>query len=299
MATPAWSRLIRFVAQEDGQTYYGEPEQQGDLGVLHVNGGRITARLLAEQWSPFTSPTSSRTLTVQTLLSPLSPRDVPAIRGMGLQYPSGPGKTAEKPPVACLFFKSQNALAGPGDAIVLPELADGEKNDYEVELCVVLGKDAKDVSEEDAMSYVGAYCVVNDVSSRGLCAKGGQWGMGKSYDTWCPIGPCLVAPSALGGDPHNLKLTTHVNGKLAQEGSTQDLVLKIPELIARLSHGTTLYAGSLILTGSPVALGRSAPVDVVEQSPFMKDGDEIRCCVEGLGTLINSVRDVAVAKPKL
>ncbi|TNY23392.1 fumarylacetoacetate hydrolase [Rhodotorula diobovata] len=297
MATPAWTRLIRFVAKEDAQTYYGEPQQDGDLGLLYSNGERITARVVAAPWTSSPASTSSpRVLTVQTLLSPLAPTDVPAIRGMGLQYSADPANPQDKPPVACLFFKASQALAGPGDDIVLPRLARDEKNDYEVELCVVLGKDAKDVDEKDAMSFVGGYCVVNDVSSRGLCAKGGQWGMGKSYDTWCPFGPCLVSPSALGADPHKLTITTHVNGKLAQKGNTADLVLKIPELIARLSHGTTLQAGSLILTGSPIALGRKAPGDAVEQSPFMKDGDEIRCFVEGCGTLINSVRDEA-ARP--
>ncbi|GAA5841484.1 hypothetical protein JCM9279_000668 [Rhodotorula babjevae] len=296
MTTPAWARLIRFVAKEDGKTYYGEPDQQGDLGLLYANGERITARPLADQSSPWTSSrsSSSRSLTIQRLLAPLAPSDVPSIRGMGLQYSADPAQPQQKPDVAVVFFKAANSLAGPGDAIVLPKLADGEKNDYEVELCVVLGKDAKDVKEADAMSYVGGYCVVNDVSSRGLCAKGVQWGMGKSYDTWCPLGPCLVSPSSLGADPHKLTITTHVNGKLAQKGTTADLVIKIPELIARLSHGTTLPAGSLILTGSPIALGRKAPGDVVDQSPFMRDGDDVRCFVEGCGTLVNSVRDEAV-----
>ena len=151
------------------QTYYGEPDQHGDLGLLYAKGEPITARPLANQSSPWTSSPSpaSRSLTVQRLLAPLAPHDVPSIRGMGLQYSADPAKPQQKPDVAVVFFKAANSLAGPGDAIVLPELAKGEKNDYEVELCVVLGKDAKDVQEQDAMSYVGG-CVPRPARARAM-----------------------------------------------------------------------------------------------------------------------------------
>jgi len=147
---------LQLTRLEPTQTYYGEPQQDGDLGLLYSNGERITARVVAAPWTSSPASTSSpRVLTVQTLLSPLAPTDVPAIRGMGLQYSADPANPQDKPPVACLFFKASQALAGPGDDIVLPRLARDEKNDYEVELCVVLGKDAKDVDEKDAMSFVG------------------------------------------------------------------------------------------------------------------------------------------------
>jgi 2-keto-4-pentenoate hydratase/2-oxohepta-3-ene-1,7-dioic acid hydratase in catechol pathway len=141
---------------------------------------------------------------------------VTAIRGLGLQYAPDPTQKAASPPVLCLFFKPSSCISGPGDVIPLPVLATEEKNDYEVELCVVIGKAAKDVRAEDAMSYVAgcafivflpircladerqdasSYCVVNDVSSRGLCAKGGQWGVGKTFD-----GP-LAQPSQHLADP--------------------------------------------------------------------------------------------------
>ncbi|GAA5865818.1 hypothetical protein JCM3774_003108 [Rhodotorula dairenensis] len=288
----AWSRLIRFIAREDGKEYYGEPEQEGDLGLLHESGSEITACVIAH---PFESPQGalarSRTLTVDRLLSPLAPRHIPAIRGLGLQYAPDPTQEGPtRPPVLCLFFKPASCISGPGDVIPLPKLATDEKNDYEVELCVVIGKTGKDIRLEDAMSHVAGYCVVNDVSSRGLCAKGGQWGVGKTFDGWCPIGPCIVSPSALARDPHDLKISTHMNGKLAQETSTANLLARIPEIIARLSHGATLEPGSLILTGSPVAVGRKTPADASNESPFMQDGDEVRCYVEGCGTLINHVK---------
>ncbi|GJN87985.1 hypothetical protein Rhopal_000940-T1 [Rhodotorula paludigena] len=293
---PAWDRLIRFVAHEDGQIYYGEPEQHGDLGLAYARGDRLTARVVPPDTNPFAAPTSSRVLTVRRLLSPLAPHHVTAIRGLGAQYTAESQPRGDKPPVAVVFLKPQAALAGPGDDIVVPPLAAGQKCDVEVELCVVLGKDAKDVREEDAMDYVGAYCVVNDVTSRDLCNKGVQWGVGKCFDTWCPIGPCLVSPRALGKDPHDLRITTHLNGRETQRGSTRSLVLTIPELIARLSHGTTLQAGSLLLTGSPIALGRVNPTDETDQSPFVQDGDEVRCFVEGCGTLINTVREVGAGQ---
>ncbi|GAA6035072.1 hypothetical protein JCM8097_002171 [Rhodosporidiobolus ruineniae] len=285
----AWSRAIRFVAAEDGQTYYGEAEQHGDLGLLYRNGQRITARVLsASPLSPDCTLTS-RILTVRQLLSPLAPSEITAIRGLGLQFAPDPSKPFTKPAVPVLFFKPATAVAGPGDAIFLPRLAKEEKNDYEVELCVVIGRDCKDVKEDEALQYIAGYTVVNDVSSRGLCGKGVQWGVGKAMDSWCPIGPALVSPSTLGKDPHDLGITAHLNGKLVQKASTRDLVIKLPELISRLSHGSTLQAGSLILTGTPIAIGRSAPGDVTDESPFLKHGDEVRCFVEGLGTLVNTV----------
>lgn len=185
------------------QEYYGEPTNDRDIGLLVHKGDKLTARVLDGHPLLPASTLSNRTLTVRKLLSPLAPRDITAIRGLGLQYPPDPSKPAQPPAVPCLFFKPSSSIAGPGDEILIPSLAEGEKNDYECELCVVIGKDAKDVKEEDALNYVAGcvrarssllrhsgayssgphrYCVVNDVSSRGLCGKGGQWGMGKAFD---------------------------------------------------------------------------------------------------------------------
>jgi 2-keto-4-pentenoate hydratase/2-oxohepta-3-ene-1,7-dioic acid hydratase in catechol pathway len=150
--------------------------------------------------------------------------------------------------VPVLFFKPQSALAGPGDEIFIPRIAAGEKVDYEVELCVVIGKDCKNVSEEEALNYVAGYTVANDLTSRGLSVKGIQWGMGKAFDcaalllfasssssltlfslltAWCPIGPVLVSPASLSKDIHDLEITTTVNGQTVQAGSTKDLVYKL------------------------------------------------------------------------
>ncbi|GAA5901884.1 fumarylacetoacetate hydrolase family protein [Sporobolomyces salmoneus] len=300
----SWTKLIRFMAEEDGKIYYGDCLTQGDIGLLYSRGDRIEAHplvLASPSSSPFDSSSqidTSRTLTVRKLLPPLSREIITTIRGLGLQF-APPGAepssaSAQPPPIPCLFLKPTTTISGPGDEILIPRHAKDEKNDYEVELCVVIGD--KDVppntKEEDAMSYVGGYTVVNDVSSRGLCGKGGagQWGMGKNYDSWCPIGPCVTNPSLV-SDPHSLEFTTKLNQKIVQKGNTSQLLVSIPKLIASLSLGSTLSRHSLILTGSPVAVGRKAPPEVSGESPFLKDGDKVECWVEGIGTLVNTVRE--------
>lgn len=241
---------------------------------------------------------TSTVLTVRELLSPLPRELVTTIRGLGLQYAPpdvDPSSAAAKPPpVPCLFLKPTSTLSGPNSDIVIPKYARGEKNDYEVELCVIIGdRDVpRNTPERDAMNYVKGFTVVNDVSSRGLCGKGGggQWGMGKNYDSWCPIGPCIVNPSTI-QTPHALRFETKLNDKLVQSGNTSQLLLSVPKLISTLSIGSTLSKHSLILTGSPLAIGRKSPPDESDESPFLKPGDTVHCFVEGIGTLVNTVID--------
>ncbi|GAA5849817.1 hypothetical protein JCM5353_008619 [Sporobolomyces roseus] len=304
-----WTKLIRFIAEEDGLTYYGDCITAGDIGLLYSRNERIQAHPLvlatksSDSDGSSNSPLSlsvpldkSRALTVLKLLSPLPREEITTIRGLGLQYapPSSSSQSAQPPPIPCLFLKPTSAISGPGDNIIIPRHAKDEKNDYEVELCVVIGsKDCPpNTTDEEAMKYVAGFCVVNDVSSRGLCGKGGagQWGMGKNYDSWCPIGPCIIRPNTL-KDPHSLEFNAKLNDKLVQKGSTADLLVAIPKLIALLSAGSTISRHSLILTGSPVAIGRKAPTDSSDESPFMRDGDIVKCWVEGIGTLVNTVRE--------
>ncbi|ORY90928.1 fumarylacetoacetate hydrolase [Leucosporidium creatinivorum] len=278
--THSWSRLIRFIAKEDGKTYFGQPLQKGDIGLLYHAKKPLTAHILT--CSPLlpTSKLTETLKTVQTLLSPLGREDVDEIRGMAAQYPPA-GKAKVIPEVPGLFYKPRTTLTGPETPIFLPEATRGEGSDYEVEICAVIGKPGKDIPVEKAYEHVLAYCTVNDITSRGLAAKGGQVGFGKSYDTWTPLGPALISPAAL-GDPMNLKIETTVNGELRQKANTGDMNLSIAELIHRLSRGVTLETGSLILTGSPLPLERPA-------APFLVHGDEVRVFVEGCGTLINSI----------
>lgn len=283
MSSPQWTRLIRFLAVEDNQIYYGQPLQTGDIGLLyHTSPTSVTAHVLSA--SPL-SPSAKLTTTIRTvrkLLSPLSPSEIRTIRGLGAQF-TPVGGVKKQPEVPVLFLKPTGAICGPEDEIVIPRLARGENNDYEVEVCVVMGKKAKDVSVEKALDYVLGYCTSNDVSSRGLCGKGVQWGVGKSFDSWCPLGPVLVSPKAL-GDVQKLEIRTTVNGQVKQLINTSEMVYSIAELISKMSQGTTLDAGSIILSGTPLPLKRE-----LDKSPFLKHGDEVRVYVEGCGTLINRV----------
>ncbi|KAK4704435.1 hypothetical protein P7C70_g1780, partial [Phenoliferia sp. Uapishka_3] len=275
-------RTIRFVAKEDSKTYYGEPVQSGDIGLLYHAKSLLTAHVLTSSPIVPGCRVTSTLRTVERLLAPLDRNEIKTIRGMGAQY----GKKGAKKPeieVPVLFYKPTTAICGPEDPIIIPESARDANNDYEVELCAVLGKEALNVSVEDALSYVGWYCTSNDVSSRTNCAKGVQWGFGKSYDSWCPIGPCLVSPSQV-PDPQNLTIKTTVNGITRQLNNTSEMVLSLAELISRMSKGTTMEVGSIILTGSCLPLNRWSDPD-----PWLKHGDDVRVEVEGLGTLINPV----------
>jgi 2-keto-4-pentenoate hydratase/2-oxohepta-3-ene-1,7-dioic acid hydratase in catechol pathway len=187
-----------------------------------------------------------------------------------------------KPPtLATMFTKYPSAIVGPGDAIRWdPALTN--KVDYEAELAVVIGKRASKVSEADAFDYIAGYTNCHDVSARDLqLEKGDQWIMGKSLDTFCPLGPYLVTKDEI-ADPHTLGIRCLVNGEALQDSNTRELVFKIPYLIAYLSRAITLLPGDVITTGTPDGVGafRKPPV-------FLKHGDVVTIEVEGLGQLTN------------
>ena len=187
------------------------------------------------------------------------------------------GATLPETPV--LFSKFNNALAAHTEDIPLPSNA--EKYDYEVELGVVIGKECRYVTEEEALDYVFGYCTINDLSVRELQMRTSQWLLGKTMDKGLPIGPYLVTADEV-ADPHNLKLTTHVNGELRQDSNTADLVFNINELISYISQYFTLRPGDVISTGTPegVILGMNPPV-------WLKPNDEVAVEIEGLGKCIN------------
>lgn len=171
---------------------------------------------------------------------------------------------------------------------VLPpvEPASSDKVDYEVELAVVIGQRAKNVARAQALSYVAGYTVANDVSARDwqLERGGGQWSRGKSFDTFCPLGPALVTPDEI-PDPQNLQVKTVLNGQTMQDWNTRDMIFDVATLIEFLSHETTLWPGTVILTGTPqgVGMARTPPV-------FLRVGDTVLCEIEGIGALSNPVR---------
>jgi 2-keto-4-pentenoate hydratase/2-oxohepta-3-ene-1,7-dioic acid hydratase in catechol pathway len=191
-------------------------------------------------------------------------------------------KVPEQP---IIFAKWPNSLIGPDEAIEINGLS--AKVDYEGELGVVIGKRARKVSVEDALSYVEGYVCANDVSARDLQFKDRQFTRSKSLDTFCPVGPRLVPASEV-PDPQALSLKTYVNGECVQDSNTAEMVFTVAEIIAYVTQGVTLEPGDLILTGTPSGVGflRSEPA-------FLHDGDEIRVEIENVGVLTNTVRVAA------
>lgn len=156
------------------------------------------------------------------------------------------------PSYPILFYKPPTSLTGPFDPIPIPAMAqEVDGVDYECELVIVMGKEARDVSEAKALEYVMGYAVGDDVSHREWQIKrgGGQWSLGKGFDGWAPYGPGIVS-SAMIKDPQDLSISTKVNGKVLQKSSTQDMIFGVAKTIAFLSQGTTLLPGDLIFTGT-------------------------------------------------
>ena len=181
-----------------------------------------------------------------------------------------------------LFIKANSAIAGPYDSIVRPR--GGVKLDYEVELAAVIGRDARNVSEADALKHVAGYCIVDDVSERAFqMERGGTTTKGKSADTFAPIGPWLVTADEV-GDPQALEVWTTVNGEPRQRGHTKDMIFSVRTLIAYVSQFMSLRAGDLISTGTPagVAHGMKPP-------RYLQPGDVVEMGITKLGTQKNRI----------
>jgi len=221
---------------------------------------------------------------VAELLAPVVP---PMIWCIGLNYRQHTAEVRMKlPEYPVVFAKGPNCLAGPGDPILIPRHARGVEIDYEAELVVVIGKTCRNVARQHALTYVAGFTCGNDVGARDWQLKlgGGQWCRGKSFDTFAPIGPCLVTRDSL-PNPGALRIQTILNGNTMQDGNTGDMIFDVPALVSFLSESTTLLPGTVIMTGTPsgVGMGRTPPV-------WLKAGDEVSVIVEGIGTLTNPVR---------
>ena len=197
---------------------------------------------------------------------------------IGLNYSDHAKESGMAVPVEpIIFFKSTTALTGPNDGLVIPE--GSEKTDWEVELAVVIGKTARSVSEDAAMDYVAGYVLHNDYSERAWqLERGGQWVKGKSADTFAPLGPWLATKEEI-PDPHILRLWLKVNGEMKQDGTTANLIFKIPFLVSYLSRFMTLLPGDVISTGTPagVGLGFNPP-------QYLRAGDTVELGIDGLGS---------------
>jgi ureidoglycolate lyase/2,4-diketo-3-deoxy-L-fuconate hydrolase len=197
---------------------------------------------------------------------------------VGLNYADHAAESGmEVPPEPVLFFKATSSIIGPNDTVEMPPKS--EKSDWEVELGVVIGKEAKYVSEQDAMDYVAGFCVVNDLSEREYqIERAGQWCKGKGCDTFGPVGPYLVTPDEV-KDFDNLSIWLELNGKKVQDGNTNTMVYKVPFLVHYISQFMSLQPGDIISTGTPpgVGLGMTPPL-------YLREGDVMRLGIDGLGT---------------
>lgn len=206
---------------------------------------------------------------------------------IGLNYADHAKETnAAIPKEPIVFFKATSAIVGPNDDVIIPK--NSEKTDWEVELAVVIGKKASYVEEADAMDYVAGYCLHNDLSERAFqLERGGQWVKGKSCDTFAPLGPFLATKDEI-GDVDKLRLWLSVNGKMMQDGSTANLIFKIPFLISYLSQFMSLLPGDIISTGTPAGVGLG-----FNPAIYLKDGDVVELGIEGLGTQRQMVKSYA------
>ncbi len=220
----------------------------------------------------------------------LAPIEPVCILCIGLNYRRHAEETGSPlPKQPILFMKGPNTVLNPGEAIVLPTHLKSNEVDHECELAVVIGKTCKNASRENALDYVLGYTCGNDVSARDWQKDfgGGQWCRGKTFDTFAPLGPCLVTPEDV-PDPNALSIKTIVNGEAMQDWNTNDMIFDVPTLIEFLSGSTTLLPGTVIMTGTPHGVGMAA-----KPPRWLKAGDNVVIEIEKIGRLENPVVDEA------
>ena len=213
-------------------------------------------------------------------------KDPSKIIAIGLNYVDHASESKmEIPKTPIVFTKFSNSITGPTGDIKIPKRLT-QKADYEVELAVVIGKQGKNITKENALDFVFGYTVINDISARDLQFSDGQWVRGKSLDTFCPMGPIIVTKDEI-PDPQNLKLICEVNGERLQNDSTKNMIFGVADLISILSEAFTLEPGDIIATGTPSGVGFSRKPPI-----YLKEGDIIKTSVEGIGELVNKVKEV-------
>jgi len=221
---------------------------------------------------------------VSKLLSPISAAQAGAIYCIGLNYTDHAAEmkvaTPEYPEV---FLKPASTVTAATDPIIIPKTCHNQV-DGEVELAVIIGKDCKDLTLQNAMDHVLGYTVANDVTAREFQARGSQWGFSKGFDTFCPLGPVVLSRQSL-PDPKVLELKTILNGKVMQDGKARNMIFSIEDILVYLSSGHTLKKGTVILTGTPSGIGASYDPPI-----YLQKGADLKVSIShGLGTLVNSI----------
>jgi 2-keto-4-pentenoate hydratase/2-oxohepta-3-ene-1,7-dioic acid hydratase in catechol pathway len=263
-------RLIRY-QDSSGNIFHGS--QQADGSALKLDG------------NPFSglTPTGQKA-DIARLLAPVAPTQILCI---GLNYRRHAEETKAKlPEQPILFMKAVSAVQHPNEPILLPTHLASHEVDYECELAVVIGRTCKNVARADALKYVLGYTCANDVSARDWQIKrgGGQWCRGKTFDTFAPLGPCLVTTDEI-PDPQALRIATILNGERVQDWTTGDMIFNVATLIEFLSGSTTLLPGTVILTGTPHGVGMA----VKPEPRWLRPGDRVEIEIEKIGTLSNPV----------
>lgn len=183
------------------------------------------------------------------------------------------------PTIPVVFSKFSNSVIGPGDTVIVPK--NSEKPDWEAEFGVIMAKPGRHVSKEDAMDYVFGYTCINDVSARDWQLQTSQWIMGKTFDTFCPMGPWIVTKDEI-ADPHNLRIGLRLNDETVQDSSTKELIFGIPEIVEHLSKVFTFEPGDVISTGTPPGVGLG-----MKPQRWLKPGETMTVFIEGIGELVN------------
>ena len=264
-------KIIRFES-EDEQIYFGTQISEQEASILEGD-------LFGEY------RIGARRAKIRKWLAPIQPVDILCI---GLNYRKHAAEGNQPiPEFPVLFMKNLGTVQNPGGDIVLPRKLKSESVDYECELAVVIGKRCHNVSKSQALDYVLGYTCANDVSARDWQMKygGSQWCRGKTFATFCPLGPCLVTKDEI-PNPNALGIRTILNGNTMQDWNTNDMIFDVPTLIEFLSGSTVLLPGTVILTGTPHGVGgaRKPPI-------FLKHGDQVTIEIDGIGALTNPVVD--------
>lgn len=258
-------KIVRY--QKNGKVFYGKFENEQ---IFPIEGD------VFGDFKLITKPIKRKEV---KLLAPVNPPDIIAIGLNYRKHAEEGGFSFPKKPV--IFLKTTSSVIGPEEKIIVPQMAPDEV-DYEAELSIVIGKKAKNIEVEEAGDYIFGYTCSNDVSARDCQLRlDQQWARGKSFDTFCPLGPWIETELA---EPDRCRVISRLNGKIMQDSNTSDLIFSTKELLSYCSKNFTLYPGTVIMTGTPEGVGfaRKPPV-------FLKPGDTIEIEIEGIGKLINLV----------
>ncbi|KAK1755952.1 hypothetical protein QBC47DRAFT_200747 [Echria macrotheca] len=286
-----FQRIVRFVPKDnDSKILLGEPvDADVDVGLAVRKGEDVKVNVYSGSSVLDAGAPTGEVATIGRILAPLAKKEVGTIRCIGLNYK----KHAEEakmsiPEIPTLFLKPDTCLADPWPAptIIPKHTIATDSADYESELAIVISKECKNVSEEDALDYVLGYTASNDISSRAAQFAQTQWCYSKGFDGACPIGPVLVARDAI-PDVGALRMRGLKNGRVLQESPLTDLIFSVQQIVSFVSQGTTLQAGTLIITGTPAGVGFAK-----KPSEVLRDGDEFVVeILPKIGSLVNVMKN--------